>query len=200
MRQRWASSIALGLLLAGCPKGKDESVPADDRLLQKLQAEKNRLDQGGQAPKPAVPPVLPEPDPLAARAAMPDAPKTLPMLGAPDFSCGAGACRIASIETSHNVAGAKMALTSGEYFVKIVLSAQLPKGGPLDFSDAKLVSGANEYPLARDAQTLAGTRELSRTLKPGEKVELVLFFEAPKAAIAPGLKLIVAGGDGVSLQ
>jgi hypothetical protein len=198
--KRWASSISIGLLMAGCPKGKDESPAADDRLLQKLQAEKDRLDQGGQAPKPKVTPIDPAPDPLAARAVMPDVPKALPMPGAPDFSCGAGACRISSVEASHNVAGAKVSLTSDEYFVKVILSASLPRGGPLDFTGAKLVSGAEEYPLARDAQTLAGTRELSRTLKPDEKVELVLFFEAPKAAIAPGLKLIVAGGDGVSLQ
>ncbi|MBS1148887.1 MAG: hypothetical protein H6Q89_585 [Myxococcaceae bacterium] len=191
-------TAALGVVLLGCPK--EESPPADDRLLQKLQAEKDRLDQGGAAPRPIAAAVIAEPNPLAARAAMPDAPKTLPVVGAPDFSCGAGACRISSVETSHSVAGAKLSLTSDDYFVKVVLWAQLPKGGPLDFGGAKLVAGANEYPIARDAQTLSGSRELARTLKPGEKVELVLFFEAPKAAIAPGLKLIVVGGDGVSLQ
>ena len=197
MKQLWAPLIAVVLL--GCPKPADEPA-ADDRLLKKLQAEKDRLEKGGTAPTPVTAPVIPEPNPLAARAAMPDAPKTLPMVGVPDFSCGAGACRISSIETSHNVAGAKMSLTSDDYFVRVVFSAQLPRGGPIDFAAAKLVAGTNEYPIARDAQTLGGTRELARTLKPDEKIEVVLFFEAPRAAIGPGLKLIVVGGDGVSLQ
>ncbi len=181
----------------GCPK--DESPPADDRLIQKLQAEKSRLDQGGPVARPMPSPIA-EPDPLAARAAMPDAPKTLALIGASDFSCGVGACRVTSVETSHNVAREKMSLTSGEYFFKVTLSTQIARGGPLDFTAAKLVAGTEEYPIARDAQRLAGTRELARTYKPGEKADVVLMFEAPSTAIAPGLKLIVAGGDGVSLQ
>jgi hypothetical protein len=191
-------TASLGVVLLGCPK--DEAPPAEDRLLKKLQAEKDRLDNGGQAPRPATAPIVPEPNPLAARAAMPDAPKTMPITGAPDFSCGPGACHVSSIETSHSVAGAKMSLTSDDYFVKIALTVQMPRGGPFDFTGAKLVNGTDEYPIARDAQTLAGTRELTRTLKPDEKAEVILYFEAPKAALAPGMKLVVAGGDGVSLQ
>lgn len=195
---RAAPFAALALALAGCPK--DEAPPADDRLLQKLQAEKDRVEKSGQPARPPVAPVAPEPNPLAARAAMPDAPKVLPVVGAPDFSCGKAACRVSSVETSHNVAGEKMSLTSDDYFFKVVVTAQVAAGGPVDLSQAKLVSGATEVAIARDAQRLAGTHELSRTLKPGEKAELTLYFEAPMAIVAPGLKLIVAGGDGVSLQ
>lgn len=188
----------VGLALAGCPKG--DSPPADDRLLQKLQAEKDRLDKGGQVARPAQPAPLAEPNPLAVRAAMPDAPKTLAMVGAPDFSCGKGSCRVSSVETSHSVAGDKLSLTSDDFFFRVVLSVQVEGGGPLDLSSARLVSGTEEFPIAKDAQRLAGTRELARTFKPGEKVEVTLYFEAPRAAIAPGLKLLVVGGDGVSLQ
>lgn len=193
-----AFAFLLGLLLLGCPKA--EAPAADDRLLEKLQAEKDRLDRSGQAPRPAPSAPLAEPSPLAARAVMPDGPKTLPLTGSPDFVCGKGACRISSVETSHSVSTEKMALTSDDCFFKVIVSAQVAGGGPLDATAAKLISGPTEYPIARDAQRLAGSRELSRTLKPDEQVELVLYFEAPQAAIAPGLKLVVVGSDSVSLQ
>ena len=126
------AGAALGLALFGCPK--DESPPADDRLLKKLQAEKDRLDKGGEAARPLAVPAVAEPSPLAARAAMPDVPRTLPITGAPDFVCGPAACRLSSVESSHNVAGGKLSLTSDDYFVKVVLTAQIPKGGSLDLA------------------------------------------------------------------
>lgn len=193
-----ASTILLAVALTGCPK--DEGPSQDDRLIKKLQAEKDRIANGGEAVRPALPPVTAEPNPLAARAAMPDKPKTVPLVGSPDFMVGKAACRISSVETSHNVAGEKMSLTSDDYFFKVTLTGQVAGGGPLDLTQAKLVSGALEFPIAKDAQRLAGTHELNRILAPDEKVETVLYFEAPMSAIAPGLKLVVAGGDGVSLQ
>ncbi len=186
------------LLLAGCPK--DEGPPADDRLLKKLQAEKDRLGKGAEPVAIVAAPVAPEPNPLAARAAMPDRPKTVPISGSPDFMVGKAACRVSSIETSHHVAGEKLSLTTDDYFVKVTLTGQVAGGGPLDLSQAKLVAGGTDYPVARDAQRLAGSRELNRKLAPDEKIEAVLYFEAPLSAIAPGLKLVVAGGDGVTLQ
>ena len=96
--------------------------------------------------------------------------------------------------------GPKISLTSDDYFLKITLTAQIFGGGELDLSTAKLVAGGLDFPIAKDAQRLAGTRELTRTLKPDEKLEAILFFELPRSAIGPGLKLSVAGGDGVSLQ
>ena len=191
--------LALALVLSGCPK--EEAPSQDDRLLKKLQAEKDRLAKNGEEPaRPLAPAVAPEPNPLAARAAMPDKPKTVPITGSPDFIVGKAACRVSSVETSHHVAGEKLSLTTDDYFVKVTLTGQVADGGQLDLSAAKLVSGGADYPLAKDAQRLAGTRELSRTVAPDEKVEVILYFEAPLSAIAPGLKLVVAGGDGVSLQ
>ncbi len=197
VRARWTVA-ALGLMLLGCPK--PEAVSAEDRLLKKLQAEKDRLEKGGTPARPSLPAAPAEPSPLAVRAAMPDVPKTLPIAGSPDFSCGLAACRVSSVETSHSIGGEKMSLTSDDYFIKVVLSAQRVGGGALDLSAAKLVAGSHEYPIARDAQLLAGSRELSVSLEPDQKVERVLLFEAPKAAIAPGLKLVVVGSDGVALQ
>ncbi len=191
---------AVGLALAGCPKS-DEQPPADDRLLQKLQAEKDRLQKNGEAPRPLPGPApIAEPNPLAQRAAMPDVPKVLPVPGNPDFACGKASCRVSSVETSHSVATDKMTLTSDDYFVRVVVTAQLAAGGPIDLSQATLVQGEEKFTIARDAQSLGGTRDLNRAAKPGEKTEATLYFEVPKAAIAPGLKLVVAGGDGVPLQ
>lgn len=199
MKRPWLLAAA-GLALAGCPKA-DEQPPADDRLLQKLQAEKDRLQKNGEVPKlPVAAPIAAEPNPLAQRAAMPDAPKVLPVPGNPDFACGKAACRVSSVETAHSVATDKTTLTSDDYFVKVIVTAQLAAGGPVDLSSATLVNGEQTFAIARDAQSLAGTRELNRTAKPGEKLEATLYFEAPKAAIGPGLKLKVAGGDGVPLQ
>ena len=193
-----APLLAVALVLTACPK--DEAPSEDDRLLKKLQAEKDRLANGTEAPHPSMPAVAPEPNPLAARAAMPDQPKVLPITGAPDFMVGRAACRVSALEASHHVAGEKMSLTTDDYFFKVTLTAQVLDGGSLDLSQAKLVAGTVEYPIAKDAQRLAGSRELNRTLKPDEKIEAVLYFEAPMSAAVPGLKLIVAGGDGVSLQ
>jgi hypothetical protein len=190
----------LALLLAGCPKEKEETPNQDDRLLKKLQAEKDRLANGGSAARPALPVDSEQPNPLAQRAAMPDKPKTLSLPGDPSFAAGKAALRISGVETSHNVAGDKLSLTTDDYFFKVTLTAQVPGGGPVDLSAAKLVAGGQDYPIARDAQRLAGTHELTRTLTDDEKLDVVLFFEAPMAAVAPGLKLVVAGGDGVSLQ
>jgi len=197
LKQLGVVAAALGLLLTGCPK--EEAPASNDRLLKKLQAEKDRLDQGGAAPKPMAPPVA-EPTPLAARAAMPDVPKLLAVTNVPGFSCGPAACQVSSIETSHHLAGEKMSLTSDDYFFKVTLAVQHARGGPMDFGLSKLVAGSEEFPIAKDAQRLAGTRELARSFKPGEKADVVLLFEAPGAATAAGLTLFVAGGDGVPLQ
>lgn len=187
-------AACVGVLL-GCPR--DEAPEQDDRLLKKLQAEKDRVASGGERSRPI--PSAPA-SPLADRAASPDAPRTLRLAGAPEFVVGKAACRVLSVETSHNVTGGKLSLTSGDLFFKVVLRVQRSGGGPVDFSGASLTAGGTDYPLAQDAQRLAGTRELSLTLKADEQLEVVLYFEAPATAITPGLKLVVAGGDGISLQ
>lgn len=190
-----ALTCALALALVGCPK---DPAPSEDALILKLQAEKERLARGGQVPTGARP--APTPDPLAMRAAVPDSFKPLVLVGTPELSVGSARLRVSSVETSHSVPGPRLSLTSNDYFVRVSLSAQVSGGGAIDLTQAALSSGGTEYPLAKDAQRLAGTRELARALRADEKLEVVLYFEAPQTAIGPGLKLSFGGGDGVALQ
>ena len=64
-------------------------------------------------------------------------------------------------------------------------------------SPAKLVDPeGKEYPIARDAQTVGGTRGLDHTWAPGQSDSLALVFEAPPAAITPGLALVIPSSGG----
>jgi hypothetical protein len=67
----------------------------------------------------------------------------------------------------------------------------------LDVAHVKDAEGQS-YGIARDAQALAGTRQLARAWQPGERSELVLVFEVPPSAVrGPGLTLVLpaTGGD-----
>jgi hypothetical protein len=57
-------------------------------------------------------------------------------------------------------------------------------------------AGGKEYPLARDAQTVAGTRKLDRTWENEQRDSVDLIFEVPPAAIAPGLSLLIPTSSG----
>jgi hypothetical protein len=90
-----------------------------------------------------------------------------------------------------------VSLTTQDLFVRAQLIAQNvgPQSASLALSGAKLVDAADkEYPLAQDAQTLAGTRKLDRTWEKDQRDTLVLLFEVPPSAIAPGLTLVLPTG------
>ena len=165
-------TTALGVVISGCPK--DDSPP-----IVHPPTEKKRL---------------------ADRISTPDAPKALKIPGATQLSCGIGVCRVSLVETSHTVSVGKTSLTSEDSFIKVVVAIEAADAGTLDLSGAKLVSGTDEFQIAPDAQKLAGTRQLSRHFTHPERFEAILFFEVPDAVVAAGLKLYVAGGDGVLLQ
>jgi hypothetical protein len=188
--------FASALMMLGCQKGP----ASDERLISKLQAEKDRLAGGGTAAQPALPAPEGQPDPLAARAAMPDQPKALKLPQQLTFQVGKAVYRLASVETSHSASNGKTTLTTNDCFVKVTLLAQVVGGGPVDLGAAKLVAGGKEFQIAKDAQRLAGSRDLAPVLREDDLTQAVLFFEAPLSAIGPGLRLLVTGADGISLQ
>ena len=195
------------LLLGGCTK--EESAPGaqaagDDRTLQKLRAEVDRVNQGG---RPTQGPEATRGDPnanLAGLAAGLDA------SGEQRLELPAGnatvhvdtlAVKLTGLESSHSAKGSgKVSLTTEDLFLRVRLVTQNVGTAPLtlDLDGAKVVgAGGQQYPLARDAQAVAGTRPLRRTWAPEERTDMVLLFELPPAALREdGLHLMLQGSGG----
>ncbi|MBZ4421835.1 DUF4352 domain-containing protein [Myxococcus sp. RHSTA-1-4] len=198
---------AAALLLGGCTK--EESTPGaqgmgDDRTLQKLRAEVDRVNQGG---RPTQGPEATRGDPnanLAGLAAGLDA------SGERRLSLPASnetvhvdtlAVKLTGLESSHSVKGSgKVGLTTEELFLRVRLITQNVGAAPLtlDLDGAKVVGAdGQQYTLARDAQVVAGTRPLRRTWAPEERTDVVLLFELPPAALREdGLHLVMQGSGG----
>lgn len=103
------------------------------------------------------------------------------------------------LQVSQSIKGAKTSLTSLETFlgVELVLVNSAEHDVALDLSLSMLKSADGEsFEIARDAQALAGTRELALVLAPKERLGATLYFELPQAALAPGLELVLPEGDG----
>jgi hypothetical protein len=163
-----AALLCSAALLGGCKK-EEEPAPVEDRTLAKLRQEVDRVNKGGATSAP----------PTAASETNPNA-------------------RLADLAAGHEAETArtltKVSLTTPDLFVRAQLIAQNvgPQPASLVLSGAMLVDATDkEYPLAQDAQTLAGTRKLDRTWDKEERDSLVLLFEVPSSAIAPGLTLVL---------
>ncbi len=194
------AAAALALALFGCPKdepGFDENDP----LIKKLKAEQQRLEREGPPRAPPAPRNRePEPDPLAEAAARGDAPTPLTVPAAPPVAAGGATLSVKAAETSHTVKGAKMALSSADLFVRVTLTATAARPETLDLASATLALGEERFGIARDAQKLGQGSPLLARLEPGVSQSLVLYFEAPPAAVKKGLKLILSsGGSAVEL-
>ncbi len=198
---------AAALLLGGCTK--EESTPGapgagDDRTLRKLREEVDRVNQGGH---PTRGPESTRGDPnanLAGLAAGLDASGErrldLPASNA-TVHVDALAVKLTGLESSHSAKGSgKVSLTTEELFLSVRLVAQNVGAAPLtlDLDGAKVVgAGGQQYPLARDAQVVAGTRPLRRTWAPEERADVVLLFELPPEALREdGLHLVLQGSGG----
>lgn len=188
--------FALGLLLLGCPK---EEAGPDDRLLQKLKAEQARLaaqphDARGAPGQPA--PLPPEDDPLAGAATAPEAPRTLPLPGQLDVEVDKVRYRLTGLEASGQVGAGKLKLTTTDAFLRVSLRARADGAAEADLGAASLKHQDRTFPLARDVQRLAGTKELRFAVPGGDGADLDLFFEVPKDALGKGLLLVlpVPGG------
>ncbi|MCP3142705.1 hypothetical protein [Pyxidicoccus xibeiensis] len=199
--------LSAALLWGGCTK--EESAPAalgggDDRTLRKLREEVDRVNQGG---RPTQGPESTRGDPNANLAGLAaglgesaERKLSLPESNS-TVHVDTVAVKLTGLDSSHSVKGSgKVSLTTEELFLRVQLVAQNVGAAPLplDLDGAKVVGAAGqEYPVARDAQVVAGTRPLRRTWAPEERSDVVLLFELPPAALREdGLHLVLQGSGG----
>jgi len=195
-----AALLCSAALLGGCKK-EEEPAPVEDRTLAKLRQEVDRVNKGGAT---SASPSATAENPNAKLAELAagheaETARTLTPPGTNDtVHVDSFAVKLTGLESLHSLRGTgKVSLTTSDLFVRAQLIAQNvgPQPAPLTLSGAKLVDAADkEYPLAQDAQTLAGTRKLDRTWDKEERDSLVLLFEVPPSAIAPGLTLVLPTG------
>ncbi|MBZ4394585.1 hypothetical protein VZQ01_29590 [Myxococcus faecalis] len=199
--------LAVALLSGGCTKEEPASGAlgtADERTLQKLRQEVDRVNQGG---RPTPGPESTRGDPnaqLAGLAAGLDdaAPRRLEL---PESNATVHvdtvAVKLTGLESSHSVKGSgKLSMTTEELFLRVQLVTQNVGPAPVTMDwDAARVVGAREatYGIARDAQVLAGTRPLRRTWALEERSDVILMFELPPPALKEGdLQLVIPGTGG----
>lgn len=189
-------ALASVVALCACPN-KPEAQ--DDRLLQKLKEEQARLDKGAASPRPPVDALAEAVDPneklaqLATGGGAAEGKRKLPA-GNATVHAGTVALKLAALTTSHSASGTgRLSLTTPDLFLKVSLAAQNvgTAAARLDFSTARLKQNGRDFPLARDAQRAAGTRELQQDFPVSERRDLVLLFEVPADALNPGLTLVL---------
>ena len=181
--------LALALAAAALLSCKEEAPPKQDRALDILRHEVDRQSSG--APM-AHAPNQPE-DPNAHLAGLatgaeapkgPEGPLALPAEGT-SGRLGGAELAIRSAAATHRISGGKLSLTTEEVFVTVELAARNTgrAPAPVDLPEAELVSGDGAWPIARDAQALAGTRQLPVELGAGEAQTVRLVFEVPPQAL-----------------
>lgn len=179
---RAAAAIALGLALTGCPK---EDEPRD-RAIELLKAEQERLRREGAAPRRPA-----EPDPLAAIAAAGGRPENLGIPAGVSADLGPVTLSLREVQIAQTV-GERVKLSTTDQFVRVTLEASTRAAFSLDLASAQLTQGEQTFALARDAQRAAGGSPLTVKIQPGGTERLVLFFEAPREVLRPGLKIILS--------
>ena len=194
-----ASGLAVLLcaaLLGGCTEKTPEPPPTDEHTLAKLRQEVDRVNKGG---APAAAPDAPA-DPNARLAGLAagseqDAARTLPVVSPQAVRVDTLSIQPQGLEAMHSLRGSgKVGLTTTDLFVRVTLKVQNVGDKPVavTLSSARLVDAQGQnYPIARDAQTVGGTRVLDHTWAREQGESLVLFFELPASAVAPGLALLI---------
>lgn len=198
--------VSLLLLTAGCPEKKSGAPSEEERTLQKL---KEAQAMGGDVQGPPTPQENPN-EKLAAIAAQGSSDESgarpLPAKNE-TVHLGTVALKVVGVSTSPIVTGTKLQLTTDQTFLIVRLYAQNvgEREQELDLSMAAVKGdGELDFALARDAQRVAGTKELRQTFGPAasaQRQELVLIFEVPKGSFGKGLKLVLTspGVDPVTL-
>jgi hypothetical protein len=202
----WRAPLSPMLLAAALAWGctKEEAPPPQDRTLEKLRAEADRVGRGG---TPSGPPsrTAPAPeDPNAALAGLATGEGAAEQKLAipppnPTVHADTVAVKLTGLDASNSVKGEKLSLTTEERFLRVQLVTQNvgPASATLALDQAKLVdSEGKEYRVARDAQLAAGTRELRRTWAADQRADVVIFFELPPSAIGSGLTLVLPATSG----
>jgi hypothetical protein len=185
--------VVTALLLSGCPKDKDETQfdPANDRTLQKLKAEQERLAKAG-APKQVTPK---DEDPLSAAIAAPIKSESLGIPAGVEADLGPVTLTLIEVQQSQTAGSGKVSLTTGDRFLRVTLDAKARDTVELDLSGALLVKDEQEFHLARDVQRAAKGSSLITRVSPGGSEKLTLYFEVPPEVISKGLKIILTHGE-----
>jgi hypothetical protein len=202
----WRAPLSPMLLAAALAWGctKEEAPPPQDRTLEKLRAEADRVGRGG---TPSGPPSRTAPAPedpnaaLAGLATGEGAAEQKLRIPEPNPTVHADtvAVKLTGLDSSNSVKGEKLSLTTEERFLRVQLVTQNvgPASATLALDQARLVdSEGKEYRVARDAQLAAGTRELRRTWNADQRTDVVIFFELPPSAIGSGLTLVLPATRG----
>lgn len=181
------------LALLGCPEEKPAFDPSSDRTLQKLKEEQARIANGGQ---PGGPPNAKTPaNPLAEAAAAQEPPRALDLPPNVVAKLDAIAIELRRVEVMQTLQTPRAAVSTGERFVRVFLTARTTEKTPLSLSHAQLVRGADKAGVAFDVQRLGQGSPLETAIEPGVDQDLVLFFEVPPSMIGPGLKIILPAGE-----
>ncbi len=193
--------LAVCLALCACPEDKPKT---DDRLIEKLKAEQDRIAKSG---KPA--PVAPQPgeNPLLAAVQKDEAPRELPLSSVTTASAGNEGARVSlmGLTRSTTLKGDKISLTSDAVFLAVKLSIIAgPIATTLDLPGATVQQDKGEpIAVARDAQAVMGQRLAPVKFSGETQQQVVLYFDVPEAALksGSGLKLkIPAGAEPVMLS
>ncbi|RKG95181.1 hypothetical protein D7V97_37675 [Corallococcus sp. CA053C] len=201
--------LTAALLAGGCTQ--ESAAPgagqdADARTLQKLRAEADRVKQGGTASAPPAPRQQEPESRLAGLAAgmNESGPRNLRLPARNDtVHVDTVAMKVTGLASSHSVKGSGkggLGLTTEDLFLRVELITQNvgKTPAPLSLDGARLTDAKGQaYPLARDAQAVAGTKPLPTTWAPEQRTEVVLLFEVtPEAVQDDGLALVVQGSGG----
>ncbi|MGV3619212.1 MAG: hypothetical protein ACO1OB_00265 [Archangium sp.] len=182
--------LLIGLLFTACPKDEPQepTFSPDDRLLQKLKAEQERItnEKKKRAAEEA------EPDPLAKVVTANSKPDFLGIPSGVAADLGDVAFALIEVQRSQTVTGRKVSLSTADRFLRVTLEANAEKDTLLDLSAAQLVNGDKTAGIARDVQRLGNGSPLSLQLRTHALTQVVLFFEAPDEMIGKGLKLVLA--------
>ena len=174
------------LLLCGCPKKEPEFDP-NDRLLQKMQAEQDRLAKTRAS--------VVEPDPLAEIVTRPSKPENLGIPQGVAADLGPVSLSLIEVQQSQTVGSGKVSLSTTDRFLKVTLDATSKKQLDLDLSGTTLSIDEHTIRVARDAQRAAHGSELLAQFNEGEHRQLILYFEAPDEMIRKGLKIILTTAE-----
>lgn len=204
LNARGALLLAVASLVGGCTK-EEAPPPQDDRTLAKLRDEVDRVNRGGS--QAAGPGTAEAEDPnarLAGLAAKVEGAEERQLKlpeNNPTVHVDTVAVKLTGLEAAHTMKGSgKIGLTSEDLFVRVQLVAENVGKAPakLDLHGARVQDAEGKpYGIARDVQTLVGTRQLARTWEAGERTDVVLVFEVPPSAVrGTGLTLVLPATSG----
>ena len=184
--------LFFALLLAACSKQREEpEFDPNDRALQKLMAEKERLAKHPPPPRPAAG----EPNPLAEIAAAPSRPESLGIPNGANADLGPVKFTLVEVKQSQTFGNGKVSLSTEDRFLQVQLDATSSKAAKVDLTGAELQNGDEHFAIARDVQRVAGGTALTFELDPGKTVSVVLLFEVPPSVIRKGLTIVLTEGQ-----